>query len=426
MDVTEKAENWEALKVLDLRNELKRRNLPHKGLKETLITRLKRTDGLPITYYGRKAHHESKAKEYQAAALDKVTAFPYFTRIPPEIREYIWEFSLPGPRVFKLPVSGPICEHRLYFPKDGQPPNPAALSTCRESRFVALKRFKLCFGTTNIYADLAGGDMLYMSNPDIPWKWTLTTRRAGQRHYSEPVDKVLCEDVVRDLESVKHVILPATFWRRSTAPTRTVMADGVYTRNSLSRLKGLERVSLVNDPKFDTQRVLVGYCKHSDPFFEQPQMRLGTATFEKDLEDYLTQFDDHPHRETFAEWKERRDRILGDTDAARFVAGFDLWMLSSDDIERGIPEMRVVKMKHVPYMPRRVEENYGGYPPNWCCDGLEDPNDTPEDDPSKEGMSEEEGASVGTAIKRETLRTNSRDDLLHDFGNSWRPGAISS
>lgn len=414
MEEVAKPEDWEAMKVANLRTKLKCRSLPYNGLKETLVTRLKRTDGLPLTYNGRKAHNESGARKFQAAALEKVTAFPYFPRIPPEIREYIWEFSLPGPRVYRLPVDGPICEHRLYFPKDGQPPNPAALSTCRQSRFVALKRFKLCFGTTNIYADLAGGDMLYMSNPSISWKWTLTTRRAGQRHYSEPVDKVLCEDVVRDLESVKHVILPATFWRRSTVPTRTIMSDGVYTRNSLSRLKSLERVSLVSDPKFDTQRVLVGYCKHSDPFFEQPQMHLGTATFEKnlekELEDSLARFDGYPHRETFTEWKERRERILGDTDAARFVVGFDLWLLSSDDIERGIPEMRVVKMKHVPYMPRRVEENYQGYPPNWCCDSLDDRNDTPEDHASEE-ISEEEDVSGGTATRRETPRTNSRYNL---------------
>ncbi|CZR62374.1 uncharacterized protein PAC_12271 [Phialocephala subalpina] len=411
MEELAETKDWEPMKVGYLRNELKARNLSQKGLKETLLNRLKHTDGLPITCDGRKVYHESKAKVFQAAALEKVTVFPHFTRIPPEIREYIWEFSLPGPRVFKLPTSnGPICEHRLYFPKEGQPPNPAALSTCSESRFVALKRFKLCFGTTNIYADLSGGDMLYMSNPDITWKWTQTTKRAGQRRHSEPVKKVLCEDVVGDLDSVKHVILPATFWRRTSVPIMTTLADGTYTRNCLSKLKSLERVSLVIDPKFDTQRVFAGYCKHSDPFFQRPQLHLGTAPFEKDLESVLAQFDENSRRETFAEWKARRERVLGDTDAARFIAGFDLCHLSGDEIEKGLPDMRVVKLKHVPHMPRRVEEESRGYPLDWCCDGRDVQDHTSEDDTSEEEISKEEVSRTDQNQGR-APRTNSRYSL---------------
>lgn len=423
MEEIAECKNWEEMKVLHLRIELKRRGLPHKGLKETLLTRLKRTDGLPMTYDGRKAYHESKAKEYRAVALEKATIFPHFIRIPTEIREYIWEFSLPGPRVLKFPNDGPICEHRLYFPKEGQPPNPAALGVCRESRFVALKRFKLCFGTTNIYANLPGGDMLYMSNPDIHWKWTQSFMLSGQRRSTQPAHKALCEDVVRDLESVKHVILSATFWRRSLVPMTTMCADGIYTRNCLSKLKSLERVSLGIDPKFETQRVFAGYCKHSDPLFERPQIHLGTAPFDKELETFIAPHQQHPH-ETFADWKERRERILGDTYAAHFVAGFDLVNLSRDEVEQGTPEIRVVKIKHIPYIPRRVEEEDQGYPLNWCCDGRDDQaaesdEDTPEDDSSEGDTSEEdifedseeEVVSGGAENRIHTPRTNSRYSL---------------
>jgi hypothetical protein len=34
----------------------------------------------------------------------------------------------------------------------------------RESRAVALSRYKLCFGTHETYADLPGGDILYFAS----------------------------------------------------------------------------------------------------------------------------------------------------------------------------------------------------------------------------------------------------------------------
>ncbi|KAF4628802.1 hypothetical protein G7Y89_g9349 [Cudoniella acicularis] len=49
---------------------------------------------------------------------------------------------------------------RLQFPKHHNPPNPAVLSACRESQEVALKRYRLCFGTHNVYANL-DVDILY-------------------------------------------------------------------------------------------------------------------------------------------------------------------------------------------------------------------------------------------------------------------------
>lgn len=48
----------------------------------------------------------------------------------------------------------------LFFPKYKQPPSPAALSVNRESRAIALKRYRLCFCKPNIYADLSI-DVLY-------------------------------------------------------------------------------------------------------------------------------------------------------------------------------------------------------------------------------------------------------------------------
>ncbi len=84
--------------------------------------------------------------------------FILFSEFPVEIRLLIWEFSLPGPRVLGV--------HRrevdnFHFREIENHYNPTALSVCRESREVALKHYRLCFGTTNVYADLSGGDILY-------------------------------------------------------------------------------------------------------------------------------------------------------------------------------------------------------------------------------------------------------------------------
>lgn len=53
-------------------------------------------------------------------------------------------------------------EEVLTFPKRHQPPNPLALSVCRESREVALRKYRLCFGTTNVYANL-DTDIIFFS-----------------------------------------------------------------------------------------------------------------------------------------------------------------------------------------------------------------------------------------------------------------------
>lgn len=376
--------NWQEFKVPELRAELKRRDLPFKGSKATLVARLQHTEGLPLDYQGRKAHYQQAAKEYEAMKISEIVPFRYFTQLPLEIQRLICminlhsylvilgsqadvsigEFSLPGPRVLKHPED-PICEHRLYFPKEFQPPNPAALSTCRESRAAALKRYKLCFGTTNLYADLAGGDILYLENAFVPREWAHCTTLAGTRPRTLRYLKKLCEDVVNDLDAVKHLILPASYWNRG--PSATILT-GLYTRRQLRRFKSLERVSLILDPKWDFNRVFAGYTHLTDPYFERPQISLGPSVPMQEVEDHLIQY---TNQETIFEWKERRKALLGNREAVCFIGGFDLCDLSEPEAGRPIPAVRVVELEHTPYLPKRVEERGRGYPIDWCCDTVE-------------------------------------------------------
>ncbi|CZR55404.1 uncharacterized protein PAC_05291 [Phialocephala subalpina] len=78
-------------------------------------------------------------------------------------------------------------EKVLYFPRRHQPPNPSALGVCRESREVALQRFRLCFGTTNVYVDL-DTDIIFFS--PYPWDITEFGDLHRGRYRSEVVDDV--------------------------------------------------------------------------------------------------------------------------------------------------------------------------------------------------------------------------------------------
>jgi hypothetical protein len=92
----------------------------------------------------------TSAKNEPLQMLSHSTAFQ---EPPPEIRLVILEYSLSGSHT--LSVAGRRKPSGLFLYENDNPYNPAALSICRESREVALKHYRLCFGTTNLYADLS-------------------------------------------------------------------------------------------------------------------------------------------------------------------------------------------------------------------------------------------------------------------------------
>jgi hypothetical protein len=154
------------MKVLELRKAWKRLGLPHNGKKQELVDRLvkaKEDAKAKILDYDRrfKVHNERRIAE--------IVPFPWFNNLPYDIRHHIWKSILPGPRAlcpcFKWKRLVTLDSTALFFPKTYHTPNPAALSVCRESRRIALKRYRLCFGTPNVYADLEI-DILYFG----PWE----------------------------------------------------------------------------------------------------------------------------------------------------------------------------------------------------------------------------------------------------------------
>ncbi|CAG8975567.1 hypothetical protein HYALB_00005635 [Hymenoscyphus albidus] len=131
--------------------------------------------------------------------------FPKFRRLPIELRWMIWRYALPGPRLLVVHEcyntddwgNDPNCSCgvRILFSGLLHSPNPAILSVNRESRAVALKSYHLIFGSETVYADLAGGDMLYF-------------------YSTEPNDLLQCNipqppagcPKCRDLQEVRHIL----------------------------------------------------------------------------------------------------------------------------------------------------------------------------------------------------------------------------
>ncbi|KAK3941073.1 hypothetical protein QBC46DRAFT_448967 [Diplogelasinospora grovesii] len=88
--------------------------------------------------------------------------FDRFQRLPAEIRNMIWEYSLPEARVYEV-LDAPNAKQKKTPPHKGlmfanvhpEPP-PALAAVCRESRYFVLHHYKpLTLGMTTKYVDLS-------------------------------------------------------------------------------------------------------------------------------------------------------------------------------------------------------------------------------------------------------------------------------
>jgi hypothetical protein len=351
-----------------LKPELRRRGLPNLGTQSTLIARLKASDApTHRTFEGRKASHQRALKRLQNASLSKIIPFPQFQNLPLEIREYIWDLSLPGPRVLTLDTHRAHNPEKLFFSRLFKAKNPVALKICKESRRVAKRRYKLCFGTGNVYADLMGGDVLYFGPEccggdflDTPWEFLseIIWPEAG----TEPrrVMKSLSEELVRDLESVRHLAIWRNLWNTQDY-TRFTYAPQGYTngemlRKRLRQWKGLERISLEQGEERienSVHEVFVGGPVIEDPGFEEKPIDWRKPGHQRL---YMQLYMHHVHG--IEEWIEGRREIEGELNAVALLSRFDMKDLSDEEKEKGIPEARLVDIKFVIDEPRRLREDF--------------------------------------------------------------------
>ncbi|KAM7199308.1 hypothetical protein V8F33_004556 [Rhypophila sp. PSN 637] len=87
--------------------------------------------------------------------------FTKFQRLPAEIRNMIWEYSLPESRVYEV-LDAPNANQKtpaqrgLMFANVHAEPPPALAAVCRESRYFVLHHYKpLTLGATTKYVDLS-------------------------------------------------------------------------------------------------------------------------------------------------------------------------------------------------------------------------------------------------------------------------------
>ena len=332
--------DWSTAEYHLLKPELERRQLPQSGLHEILEKRLKASDAKTLqTRQGRQDTYKRQVKRLRDDALSRIRPFTQFKRFPFDIREYIWQLSLPGPRVLTLDSSQPLNSHKLSFSRLYTTPNPVALSVCIESRIIAQKRYKLAFGTSNIYADLPGGDILFFgpqissaysaTHPLLDGTWEWKTKHLVEHMESQhrSVRHVPSPNLRMDLEAVTHIALSRPLWNTqeyiyvfTKSPAARDTNQGHRLRQRLRNFKNLELLSLEHAGFPDQERqcsdVFISTAVIDDPLFESKRNAKMAKLF--------SMFDDHG--------------------------------LSKEEIEEGIPEARIVKIKYVQDQPRRLWE----------------------------------------------------------------------
>jgi hypothetical protein len=355
--------------------ELRRRQLPTWGSPSTLITRLKATDAPSLrTPESRLTTHKKALKRLQTSSLKHMIPFHHFNKLPLEIRERVWEFALPGPRVLTLDTSRNLgVSERLIFSSVFKAKNPAALSTCKEARAVALRRYRLAFGTSNVYFDFKGGDILYFGPEcfhgtflDQEWGWTTSTY-VGPNEPSRAVKVCLAERVRRDLEAVRHLAISRGLWENHRERyawfeyQRVLGWDnccGELLRKRLRKFESVERISLehgrqrVEHP--EGHEVYCGGPVIEDPWFEERPFDWRTMNARETL--HVKMYKEHvPWLE---EWLEMDGKweVTGDLSAVALLSRWDAKDLSEEEKEKGVPEARLVDIKFVPDEPKRIRE----------------------------------------------------------------------
>lgn len=300
---------------------------------------------------GWRQRYERSLQAVQKTRLAAIVPFPKFNKFPKEIRQLIWKESLPGPRTicpgdpryFKIQNPPDIADFERYqnemkqmvFPKHYHTPNPSALRVCRESREIALTRYRLCFGTPNVYANLEI-DILYFGpwytlDLDEMWEWI---QRAGDAHPF--VTYTLNPAVKADLEKVQRIgIKYLEGWQEyDDTHGEFHKGNGWSLRRQLRAFKSLKEVLLSYD--FDGDG--------GSPFFQLPGQII------------VDNWDVHLEPPNYEDWDESEDEDLDPYDdlprqrSENVLASFK-GVITAKDGEHDIPEVKLVAFKHVPDVP---------------------------------------------------------------------------
>ncbi|TVY92551.1 hypothetical protein LAWI1_G001821 [Lachnellula willkommii] len=306
---------------------------------------------------GWKQRYEHRLQAIQQARLAAIVPFPQFNKFPKELRD-------PRHVGFQEPVDLVDFERyekemqQMVFPKHYHTPNPAALSVCHESRAIALTKYRLCFGTPNVYADLEI-DILYLGpwytlKLDDMWEWT---HMAGVSHPA--LTYMLHPAVKADLKKVQRIgIKYLEGWQEYDDILGDFhKGDGSRLRQQLRAFKSLKEVLLSCDYDGDGGSSLM-FQPPGHIIVENWDVQLKPPNYEDEDRD---PYDDLP--------RQRSKNVL---------AAFKSKHLTAKEKKDGIPDVKLVAFKRVPNVPEHGPERriVKGYPS--------------EDDSSEYGESEDE------------------------------------
>ncbi|TVY44582.1 hypothetical protein LOCC1_G005252 [Lachnellula occidentalis] len=359
----EEEHGWKSLE--DMQEELRYRDLPDTGDKSALMDRLYTVDEENRDPEVRKLDYERRFEVHRKKKLAEVVPFLWFNKIPKDVRLVIWEHSLPGPRTIcpgKAPKPLPLfsiqdpviferCDPdgdpdpgasaenstleqgrpvrkrilgRLYFPKSHQTPNPAALAVCRESRYIALQRYELCFDTPNVYANL-DIDVLYFGtwmNMNMVTCWT-----EPQSDIFSFVPVPLHPKVKADLERVQHIGLN---YRKGWSGY-----DGGHSRTR-GRLT-IEQLRKDLSKFIDLKEVLLSHNPEDGGDYSEPGQTMLEYCGSKDEIQSATN-----HRDGFG-YKARETSIKS--------SWYKKETFTPEEKQRGVPEVKFVVVKRIPNVP---------------------------------------------------------------------------
>jgi hypothetical protein len=303
---------------------------------------------------GWREDYEQKLKAHQEAKLAAISPFMPFNEFPADIRYIIWKYSLPGPRTIcpgnpRIPdrEAKDMRDHERYvkerkqlvFPKDHHAPNPAALSVCRESRHIALQKYRLCFGTPNAYADFEI-DIFYFGPWYILdlvgfWSWTVcmepfvefTQEFAIETHNAA---------VKTDLELVQRVGIKHKEGRQEyddfiDSPRYPIARGGYGLRRDLRGFKSLKEV-LLSD----------GSCNENFRHWEPGHTVVSDFDVKLEEPDWDNMSDDDSCDSFEEQLRQRSERVFSD---------FRTKNLTAEEEEHGVPEIKLVTFEQIPDIP---------------------------------------------------------------------------
>lgn len=230
-------QGWKS--IPDMQEELRYYGLPDEGDRFTLMDRLYTAHEERWSPEGKMLDIERRFEVFRQKRLNEIEPFLWFNKLPKEIRLMVWEMSLPDQRIiwidkFPKPLTTDYDSSRkdrtLHSPKFKSDPNPSALAVCRESRYIGLQRYRLAFGTPNIYADFRS-DIFFLEScflvPFYP---------PGPIKFEN--DTSLHPDLISDLQQVHRIGLSCNYsWTRDHN-------HFLELKDVFSKFKALEEVLL--------------------------------------------------------------------------------------------------------------------------------------------------------------------------------------